>query len=249
MGPEGPVGAGDRSSTPRRRSSTVLVGCYRQHDKYSTNEEGLADSPKRRPSDEGEGLADSPQRGAELTAAPKNAIVDCLVGVSVVYLGASSPVAGRGLAELTKRRCKKSVAEIHKRTTRTSCWNRCTTTGSCCRTRLEAWASRTPTCSGIPRAWAAGPRSSRTRARSGGSVPSLAWPTCARTSSWAVRVQALGGESVVPPRAPLPARDIQGSRGPGPRGARERTARRRQRQPGPHPAEHQHGQQAHRRLA
>ena len=46
----------------------------------------------------------------------------------------------------------------------------------------------------------------------------------------------LRGESVVPPRAPLPARGPAGSRGPGPRGARERTARRRQRQAGPHPA-------------
>ncbi len=50
----------------------------------------------------------------------------------------------------------------------------------------QAWIlAKTPTCSGIPLTWAAGPRSSRTRARSGGSVPSLAWPTCARTSSWA----------------------------------------------------------------
>jgi hypothetical protein len=51
----------------------------------------------------------------------------------------------------------------------------------------------------------------------------------------------LGCESVVPPKAPRPARDIQGSqgpagsRGPGPWGARERTARRRQRQSDPHP--------------
>ncbi len=40
-----------------------------------------------------------------------------------------------------------------------------------------------------------------------------------------------------------------GNRGPGPRGAREGTARRRQRQRGPQPAQHQHGQRARRRLA
>jgi hypothetical protein len=54
--------------------------------------------------------------------------------------------------------CPCLISTTFKAATTSCWWNRCTTTGSCCRTRLEAWASRTPTCFGIPRTWAAGAR-------------------------------------------------------------------------------------------